>query len=327
MKNKKRVNQSPKITKGGNDEVKSITISAVGDCCLGTDNKYPYSNSLDDIYQKSPKDFLYVFKYVKPIFEQDDLTIANLETTLTTAASKKRKRFAFRGNPAYVNYLKAGSVEAVNIANNHILDYWEEGYLETLKHLKEAGIKYFGSDVSHKPYYENKLIETVKGVKIGLLGYNYWPYVSGATKKLAKDLAQIKENCDLAIVSFHWGKEFTHYPAPRQRKLAHFAIDHGADLILGHHPHVIQGIEVYKNKSIVYSLGNFCFGQFNFRDGDSFIYQHTFTFNNNRLIKESNQIIPCSISSVKKTNNCQPTPLAGQDKMRVLSRINKYSQM
>ena len=225
-------------------------------------------------------------------------------------------------------------MEAVNITNNHMHDYLKTGYIDTVKNLERAGIKYFGSDVfettnPHVGYlnYEFKLIEVVNGLRVGLPGYKVWFNSDNVIKKIKVDLEYMKEHTDLILVSFHWGKEFVNYPLILQRRLARFVIDNGADLILGHHPHVIQGIEIYKNKNIVYSLGNFCFGGLlSPQDKDTFIYQHTFTFKNNDLIKETNIIIPCSISSIKTRNNFQPTPLEGIEKMRVLNRIKEYSK-
>ncbi|MDW7674704.1 MAG: CapA family protein [Bacillota bacterium] len=309
-----------------NNEIKSITINAVGDCSIGNDEKYPYLNSFNYIFEKVNRDYSFFLKNVRPIFEKDDLTIANLETTLTNTTNRMKKRFNFKGDPSYVKILNEGSVEVVNVANNHIYDYLQAGYIDTIINLEKAGLKYFGSDVFPEFKYENKLIEEIKGLKVGFLGYICWPKLD-IRKKLKEDLAYMRENTNLIIVSFHWGKEFNNYPTSSQRKIAYYAIDNGADLILGHHPHVIQGIENYKNKNIIYSLGNFCFGgQINFKDKDTFIYQHTFTFNDDVLIKETNEVIPCAISSLKNKNNCQPIPLEGKDKIRVLRRIKKYSQ-
>lgn len=318
-----------------NNEIKTITISAAGDCTLGTSERYPYRNSFSYELNKANNDYSYFFKNVTPIFEKDDLTIVNLENPLTNATEKEQKTFRFKGDPSYVNILKEGSVEVVNIANNHMHDYLKAGYTETVKSLEKAGIKYYGSDIfkSTSPHvgylnYEFRLIEEVKGLRIGLLGYKVWRNSGNVRKqKIKEDLEYMKECTDLIIVSFHWGKEFVNYPLLSQKKLAHFVIDNGADLILGHHPHVIQGIELYNNKNIVYSLGNFCFGGLlNPKDKDTFIYQHSFTFRNGNLIKETNRVIPCSVSSIKERNNYQPTPLEGIEKRRVLQRIKEYSE-
>ncbi len=316
-------------------EVQNITISAAGDCTLGSSERYPYHNSFTYELKKANNDYSYFFKNVQPIFAKDDLTIVNLENPLTNATEKEQKRFRFKGDPSYVNILKHGNVEIINIANNHMHDYLRAGYEDTIKSLKTAGIKFYGSDIfeSTNPEvgflnYEYRPIVVVKEIRIGLLGYKVWRNSGNVKKqKIKDDLEYMKKHADLVIVSFHWGKEFTHYPLLSQKKLAHFVIDNGANLVLGHHPHVIQGIETYKNKKIIYSLGNFCFGGLlNPKDKDTFIYQHSFTFKNGNLIDEDNEIIPCSVSSVKDRNNFQPTPLEGKEKIRVLQRIKEYSK-
>lgn len=136
-----------------------------------------------------------------------------------------------------------------------------------------------------------------------------------------------EKNPDLLIVSFHWGIERTSKITASQSKLGRIAIEEGgADLVLGHHPHVLQPLEKYKDAYIVYSLGNFCFGgNTNPPDKDTMIYQQTFTFHNDKLVPDDNvKIIPCSVSSSSKINNYQPTPSTGSEKKRILNKINRY---
>lgn len=300
-------------------EKKTITISAAGDCTLGSDDSFGTIGTFNAEFINQNGNYGYFFGGVKSVFEQDDLTIVNLETTFTTSDQKAEKTFRFKGDPSYVNILKEGSVEAVNIANNHIYDYLDKGYYDTLKHLGEAGIGYFGLG--------NKYIADVKGIKIGLLGYNGWDESESFKQQLRGDIQNLREESSLVIVSFHWGNENEYYPNSTQKNLARYAVDYGADLILGHHPHVIQGIEKYKNKYIVYSLGNFCFGgNNNPSDKDTFIFQQTFTFQNGLLAEASDKnIIPCSISSVSHRNDYRPTILSGEEKDRVMNKINSLS--
>jgi len=131
------------------------------------------------------------------------------------------------------------------------------------------------------------------------------------------------------IAYFHWGHDRTNVPNDSQRRVGRFAIDNGADLVLGAHPHVIQGIEEYKGKNIVYSLGNFAYGgHANPEDKDTFIFQQTFTFIDGKLqnTNETN-IIPTYVSSLRHRNNYQPTPAEGAEAERILARIEKYSEM
>lgn len=301
--------------------IKTITITATGDCTLGTDESFAYTGSFMDEFEKQNKDYGYFFKNVKDIFSNDDLTIVNLETTLTTATKKADKQFRFKGLPEFTEIIKAGDIEAVNIANNHTMDYLEKGYNDTVENLKAAGIGFFGNNHIYTT--------TIKGIKIGLLGYKGFSNGNDIKNQIKTDIENLKkDNCQLVIVSFHWGIERDNYPNSVQKDLSRFAIDNGADLVLGHHPHVIQGIEQYNGKYIVYSLGNFCFGgNRNPSDKDTFIFQQTFEFKNGKMTDNDDiNIIPCSISSVNSRNNYQPTPVHDEEAERILKRIEEYSK-
>ncbi len=298
----------------------SITISAVGDCTLGMDPIMGYSGSFTDEYYKQNMDASYFLKNVKDIFSQDDLTIANLETTLTSATKKAKKEFRFKGLPEFTQILTEGNVEAVNIANNHTYDYLDVGYSDTLKNLKNAKIDYFG--------FENRLIKDIKGIKIGLLGYKGWDNMKQTKANIKKDIGYLKDNgAQIIIVSFHWGQEKKNYPYSAQIEYGHYAIDNGADLVIGHHPHVLQGIEQYKDKYIAYSLGNFCYGgSHNPSDQDTLIFQQTFKLVNNIIVNNNIKLIPCSLSTVDNRNNYQPMVLVGDEKERVIKKINTFSK-
>ena len=137
-------------------------------------------------------------------------------------------------------------------------------------------------------------------------------------------IKNLKKKTDIVIVYFHWGIERDKKPQSSQRKLAKQVLNCGVDLIVGSHPHVLQGIETYKGKKIVYSLGNFCFGgNKNPSDKDTMIYQHTFMLNNKKIVKQKCKIIPCMITSKKSRNNYQPTIVKGKDAKRVLKKVNK----
>lgn len=302
------------------DLLNTITISVAGDVTLGRDLNYGYENSFDHEFERQGGDYSYFFRNVKDIFEQDDLTIVNLETTMTTATKPAEKKFRFKADPSYVEILKQGDIETVSIANNHTRDYLERGYKDTLATLEEAGVGYFG--------YEYTELQEVRGIKIGLAGLVAWDATKDKKAEISRRITELKEEgADIVILMFHWGIERDYYPSAYQTELAHYSIDQGADLVLGSHPHVLQGIEEYKGKQIVYSLGNFCFGgNKNPSDKDSMIYVHKFHFKNKELIGEEKEIIPCSISSVKTRNNYQPTPLEGEEKERVLDKIAKYSK-
>ena len=303
--------ESPKI-----DEIE-ITISFAGDCTIGTDVSFPRINSFPYRLEKQNNDNSYFFKGVKSIFGADDLTLVNLETTLTASNKMARKKFRFKGDPAYVSILKEGSIEMVNISNNHIYDYLHKGYEDTLATLSNAGIQYSGE--GNTAYY------TAKGIRIASIGYTGWS--TSIKNRLLGDIKNVRQNADIVVVSFHWGAERSYYPNDIQIELGRSSIDAGADIVVGHHPHVIQGIEYYKGRYIVYSLGNFCFGgNRNPSDKDTFIFQGGFQFKDKKLETNWGGVIPCRISSVKNINDYQPTILEGKEKDKVLKRIFEYGK-
>lgn len=308
-----------KTTKRKNKTV-SFTISAVGDCTFGTDENFAYEGSMPAKYDEVG-DFNYFFENVKSVFEEDDLTIVNFEGTLTDSTIREDKQFAFKADKSYAEILTDGFVEAANLANNHSKDYGEQSYNDTMDALDEAGITNFG--------YDRVAIKKVKGIKVGLVGTYVLADGLGVKDSMEKNIQDLKdEGAQVIIASFHWGEEKAEYPNDVQVELAHAAIDAGADLVLGHHPHVLQGIEQYKGKNIVYSLGNFCFGGNMYpSDMDTMIFQQTFTLKGGKLQEDNvTNIIPCSISSVEDYNNYQPTPAAGEKKTEILNKITQRSQ-
>ena len=297
-----------------------VTISAAGDFTLGTDENFDYSTSLPARYEEV-QDPGYFLQNVKDIFASDDLTIVNLEGPLTTSEERADKQFSFKGDPSYTEILTSGSVEACNLANNHSKDYGIQGYEDTIANVEAAGIKTFG--------YERTAIWETNGVKVGLAGVYELAEGMDCQDDMTAAIQSLKDaGADLVIVSFHWGVEKENYPDETQQTLAHAAIDQGANLVLGHHPHVLQGIEKYQGKYIVYSLGNFCFGgNKNPSDKDTMIFQQTFTLENGEVVEDDAiNIIPCRISSEDDYNNYQPTPAEGEEAQRILGRIQEYSQ-
>lgn len=297
----------------------SITVSMVGDCTLGTDVNFDQSTSFDAFYQMK-NDPGYFFQNVKDIFTADDLTVANMEGTLTTSNDRQQKTFAFKGDPSYTEILTRGGVEATNLANNHSHDYGDQSYEDTIQYLEAAGITTFG--------YDRTAVMDVKGIKVGLIGIYELKDGLGRQQQVIDTIQEVKDQgAQVIIVSFHWGTEKSNIPDDIQKTLAHLAVDQGADLVVGHHPHVLQGIEKYQGKNIVYSLGNFCFGgNKNPSDKDTMIFQQTFTVENGELVEDDvTNIIPCSLSSESGYNNYQPMVLEGSEKERVLQKIEEFS--
>ena len=299
-------------------DTKTITVSTLGDCTLGTDANFSTANSFNAYDEANGHD--YFFKNVKSILEEDDVTFANLEGTFTTSNDRQDKQYAFKGDPDYTEILTDGSVEVVTLANNHSGDYGEQGLADTETALEEAGIDYCIGDTI--------TVKEVNGVKIAFIGIFVNYGTDDSENQLRSDIENAKkQGAELIITAFHWGSEKATQPDETQQSLAHIAIDCGADLVVGHHPHVLQGIEKYNGKYIAYSLGNFCFGgNSNPSDMDTMIFRQTFTVSGDGAAKDDDvTVIPCSISSDQGYNNYQPTPAEGEAAASIIARLNEYS--
>ena len=312
---------SPTVTPTPTPAVTTITCSFAGDVTLGSD--LINQNSARNFYKMYDKvqDDSYFFSHVLPYFEADDLTLVNLEGVLSARGERQDKTYTFRGDPSYVNILLKGSVEAVCMSNNHSRDYGQISHDDTKDILTQAGILYSYEDII--------AYTTINDIKVAMISvYVRQNGVDGSKALLDKTIAEAKvQNAALIITSFHWGTEGTQKLKDEQPELAHYAIDLGADLVLGHHPHVLQAIEQYNGAYIVYSLGNFCFGgNTNPKDKDTMIFQQTFSFTDGVLHPEENlvRIIPCSVSSVTDRNDYRPTPQTGEEAERIVNRLNQF---
>lgn len=297
---------------------KTIIITCAGDCTLGTDIAFG-GITLPKEAENQGNDYGYFLRNVQTYFATDHLTMVNFEGTFTDRGVRADKTYAFRGKPEYVQILTQGSVEAVTLANNHSRDYGEVSMTDTRAYLEEVGI--------HWVEGLNTKVAEYSGVKVGMIGLN--ALSSAAEEQLPKAIEQVQnEKAELIIVQIHWGIEKEYHPTEAQIALAHTAVDLGADLVVGHHPHVLQGIERYKDRMIVYSLGNFCFGgNQNPGDKDTMLYRQTFTLTDGKVRNWSNyQVIPCSISSVSERNNYQPTPATGLEAERIAGKIQALSE-
>ncbi len=261
----------------------SLVLSAVGDVFLGGMIKLIHGRIVEsDEKQSSAK-----LDKVLPYFRASDVNFCNLEGTLSDAGKPQPGRSAaLRGYPGGVDALKKAKIDFVSVANNHVMDYGWEAFADTLERLTRNGIGFSGGgkdiDAARKPALVKK-----KRMKIGLLSYTcnvnvplgfqagpgkpglapirispfFWPDHTNKedVKALRQDIEKWREQVDFLAVSVHWGvsEGGTYTIALHQQSIAHQAIDAGADLILGHHPHAIQGIEIYKEKPICYSLGHF----------------------------------------------------------------------
>lgn len=312
-----KTSEEPKIEAEPIDEIKNITISAVGDCTLGRDLTGSYANSLP--YYCDQYGYNYFFKNVYDLLSTDDITIANLEGPLTNAKVRADKKFAFKGDASYTNILTEGSVEVVNLANNHSMDYLNAGYQDTITNLENANIAYFGNGIY-------KIMEA-EGIKIGLAGIKGWDEALAKSKIDKAKKYFDEQKTDLIIYNFHWGIEREYKQNQTQINIAHYAIDKGgANLIIGHHPHVLQGIEKYNGVYIIYSLANFVFGgNKNPQDKYTMIVQMNYTFTNQELTNIEIKIIPATISSTLSLNNYQPTIANEATSELILQRVLKSS--
>lgn len=312
-------NQKGEEEEPAEPEELSITVTAAGDAALGNYFGQGYAGSFRETWEKQTA--AYFLENVADIFSADDLTIVNLEGSLTNAVEREEEQtYCISGDPVFADILTEGSVEAVSMANNHRNDYYEQGTADTVEALESRGIAY--------AYDRNFGWYEVKGISIGFVSVNEVGQGADVEKILEEGITQLREQgAELVLVCCHWGIERENYPEDYQQSLGRKCIDWGADLVLGHHPHVLQGIEKYKGKYIVYSLGNFCFGaNRNPSDKDCMIFRQTFTFREG-ILQENTEVsvIPCSVSSVKKRNDYRPTPAEGEEAERIIARLNEYS--
>lgn len=220
----------------------SLTIVFTGDVMLG--------RSVNTRIQKYA-DFAWPFKNIAQVLSSADLTIINLESPFVTGCRPTDVGMIFCADPKNVAGLKLAGVDFASLANNHIHDQDQKGLDETISILTENGITPIGLG---KPEFN-----TVKNTKIALLSFSDLPQMNNAN--VVKQISEASKSADLVITTFHWGAEYQRNPTTRQVFLARLAIDSGADIVIGHHPHWTQTEEVYQGKPIYYSLGNLVFDQ------------------------------------------------------------------
>lgn len=269
-------------------------VSLVGDCSIGDAIQYiGYGSSYHACLEKNGMEW--PFSLVRDYFLSDDLTVANLEVVLTELTAHKNKVFPLRGKPEFARVLKLAGIEAVNTVNNHCEDFKRGGYKDTLKALEAEGILYFGSNrpTNKKNGYNYILVTEAGGLRFGILGISY-PQ-NNDYKWICSEIPRLKgeEGCDVVIVSLHWGQETHKLPTKGQISNGKKLIDAGADVIYGHHAHVLQPIHFYKGKPILYSTGNFTFGTMSNVDPDTGIFQLTWEKTADGTELKQLRVIPC----------------------------------
>lgn len=289
-----------------------VTLSFTGDCSFGVLNEMDTPDRFPAVYKASGS-VTYPFDCVRQVFFSDDLTVINFEGTLMErkASFEVAKNYHIRGEPEYTSILTGSSVEVANIANNHSSDYGSKGFELTEKYLSDSGVDtlYDGSPV----------IKNINGIETVLLsaGDRIQPLdFTDEIESISEGIKKYKKKNNLVIVNLHWGDEYIVRPTDKQIEAAHRLIDEGADIIVGHHSHIIQGIELYKGKVIAYSLGNFSFcGKTYLREMETFILRASFNVDDDgSTVMREWSVIPCySTGTGSVKNDFRPVPLFGAD--------------
>ncbi len=292
----------------------TITLSFTGDNLLSTEYYQDYSWSFLETAKSQPPEYFY--ENVSHIFEASDFTIANCENVfsdrdLTPVTKTSSPAFWFKSPSDIANIFTTANIDVVTIANNHANDFGPEGYADTKQALDNAGVLWCSNE--QIAYVEKN------GFRIAVLGVDMWSlsYVDGIKTLLTEAGAQ----SDFQIVYFHGGTEGSYEVEDWKRDACHQLIDHGADLIIGAHPHRIQKIETYNDVNIVYSLGNFLFGGNKQPVKESMIYREILTIRDGQLQETQSTVIPCHSYSGEQ-NNWQPCVLPdGDAKDRILEFV------
>jgi poly-gamma-glutamate synthesis protein (capsule biosynthesis protein) len=299
-----------------------ITIAAVGDLMLGGRTE-PFLNQYGSDYP---------FHDVMPVLRQADVVAGNLESSISLRGTAvENKKFTLRAGPIAALALKSAGMRVVTLANNHSMDFGPLALQDTLATLAENSILYTGAGMDLDDARSPAILK-IKGKTLAFLSYSLtFPLEFFASAKqpgtapgyadfVKADIEKVRPLADLVVVSFHWGAELMTAAKDYQIELGHQAIDWGADLVLGHHPHVLQEIEVYKGRLIAYSLGNFVFGSESNRTNTSMIL--LLTFRGNTLSKV--EAVPLDVNNYRV--HYQPKVLAGKAAGEVLDSINAASE-
>ena len=294
----------------------TFTITLAGDTTLGSTDDL---RKRDDCFENvaAEKGYGWFFSGLEPLFGSDDMTLVNFEGTLTEETRKKEKKFNFKGPAEYTDILTLGSIEAVTVANNHTLDYGEAGRDDTIMNLENAGITVSGN--GQLGIFEKN------GVKVGMTGYCF-PY-SGGKKDISKDVKALREQgCQIVIASFHWGSEYREDFTAEQRTIGRAAIKAGADFVVGHHPHIVQGIERYEDTYIAYSVGNLVFGgNVDPDDRDAAAIRLQFTVGEKKVEDMEMTVVPLRLTELKDGTDYRPVVAEGEEAERIVKRILRRS--
>lgn len=293
------------------DEVKDLPVEKIR-TLIATGDVIPARAVNTEVLKRN--NFLWPWEKTAEVLRTGDLTLINLEAPLLKNCRPTTQGMVFCGDPRHMEGLNFAEVDVVNLANNHLGNYGSQGAEETIAGLKANGIEACGVGES--------VLKNIRGLRFAFLGYNDvgaspTPISPAEEKLIAAQIRAAQERADVIIVSFHWGNEYVTQPSPRQRDLAHLAIDLGADLIIGNHPHWIQPVEIYKEKLITYAHGNFIFDQTWSEETKKGVVGK-YTFYENKLIDA--EFFPVYIAGFG-----QPQLLEGESKQSILKSLEKSS--
>ena len=271
----------------------TLTLSFIGDCSIG---ELPSAAGKEGSYTATvdEKGLDWPFSLVREFLDNDDFTFANSEVNFTSRTKHQDKKTNLKAPAEYARVYLHSGVDAVNTANNHAMDFFDGGYQDTIAALDSYSIPHFGTLYPGTKRAQDRLgVYEVKGVKIGAVGFSY-PQDSDVKKIVSRMDSLREQGCDLVIVSLHWGREVQDTPQSWQFSYARKLIDAGADVIWGHHPHILQQVQFYQGKPIFYSTGNFTFGSMSKVDPDTGIFQLRYEVGENGEIELRNfTVIPC----------------------------------
>ena len=305
------------------DDSRILTLSLIGDCAIGDEwehfGRKTYGSKSGIVKRIQQEGMDYPFRLVADLFAKDDLTVANCECTISDLRKAKKQAMALIAPSEYAEVFKLGNVDVCNLANNHSQDFFKAGRKDTAVNLKAQGIGVFYDDA---PYSV-----TVKGVKIGFVGYCY-PMDATKLKKYVKYMDQLRdEGCTFVIASAHWGKE-EKYSLDGNQKYAVKLIDAGFDMVYGHGSHTCQMIRWYKGKPIFYGLSNFTFGANAApKDDDTVVAQIRFDIHEDGTVTARD--LTCIPFKMHKNKNFQPYPIPETDtegRQRVWEKLYYNSQ-
>lgn len=295
-----------------------LSVVATGDTMLGGRTK-------PVIAEKGSE---YVFKFVRPLLRRASIVLGNLEGPFASQARRRPRNFSYRVDPRLALALKRAGFHVMSLANNHLLDCGRRGVLETLAVLGRAGIAPLGAGVDERAAHAPVILQA-GALRVGFLGY-YWNRRTAARgtlpgsamdppEALAADIGRLREQVDRVVVTFHWGVPYVREPSPEERARARWAVDCGADAVIGHHTHVIQPFEIHRDRPIFYGVGNLAFGSANSK-GEGLLIGLRFEEQRTRVF-----VYPLYVKNRDPRVAYQPKVLRGSGARHYLQRLAQLS--